>query len=568
MKKVSSFSFLRIANGLIFLIAHCLIFPNVGFCQVPTVILNGKSIEDFIPLHSEKYVEPTLLPEVDIAAVLAEDAANGVEIPRFGIKIPTLISKTDGEAEHYGGFIIWKKSFAAHDAKSLNLELTDLYLPDGATMYVYNSTETMFSGPIERKHVYEGKYSTDVISGNEVIVEVILPKEAYPSFAINISNVIYGFQDIGGFQEKTAQDREYNDSQLCNIDVNCPAGSGWGNQRDAVALILKDNIRSCSGALVNNSCQNFDPFFLTAFHCLGGASGYLNWTFRFNYDSPNPVVPTCRGLEPTIWITYSGANLRASWNTTDFALLELSGSIKNQSTIALAGWNRNASIPTQTLTAIHHPVGDVKKISIDNDPLNASNPNFWRVNQWDAGLVEPGSSGSPLFDASQLIIGQLYGGDKNIGCLNGGGLIDNNDYGRLSVSWTGGGTKPTRLVDWLGANGNPQTLSAIRAPFIDGTSPVCTSNKTFSLNNIDPSRTVTWAVLPTNLFATGSGAATSGSGTIATLRAASSSRSGPATISFTIDPLSNCNGPILVSIPIWVGAPNQGKRIKNHYNLM
>lgn len=135
MKKVSDFSFLGRANGLIFLTVCCLILPNLALSQVPTVVLNGNSITDFIPLHSEKYVEPTLLPEVDITTVLAEDAANGVEIPRFGVKISTTISKTDGETEDYGSFIIWKKSFAALGAKSLNFEFTDLDLPDGAEMY-------------------------------------------------------------------------------------------------------------------------------------------------------------------------------------------------------------------------------------------------------------------------------------------------------------------------------------------------------------------------------------------------------------------------------------------------
>jgi hypothetical protein len=554
MKKVSDFSFLGRANSFVFLTVCCLNFSDVGFSQVPTVVLNGNSIADFIPLHSEKYVEPALLPEVDIAAVLAEDLANGVEIPRFGIKIPTAVSKNDGEAENYGGFIIWKKSFTAPDAKSLNFEFTDLFLPDGARMYVYNATETMYSGPIERKHVYEGKYSTDVIRGNEVIVEVIIPKEAYPFFEINISNVIYGFQDIGGFQDKTIHDRAYNDSGTCNVDVNCPAGAGWGNQRDAVALVIT-GIGTCSGALINNSCQDFDPFLLTAFHCLSGASGFLNWTFRFNYNSPNPTTPACRGAEPTSWLTYSGANLRASWAASDFALLELTGSIIGQSTTALAGWNRETTASTNG-TSIHHPHGDVKKIStyntpatrVDNTPL-VPGTLHWRVT-WNEGVTEPGSSGSPLFDQNSRIVGQLSGGPSICG-----GTTLQDFYGRFDNSWTGGGTSTTRLSDWLGANGNPQTLNAIRPPFINGTSPVCTSNKTFSLTNLEPGRTATWAVSPANLFATGSGAATSGSGTTATLRAASSSAYGSATLTFTIDAISGCNTAIPVTIPVWVGKP-------------
>jgi hypothetical protein len=65
------------------------------------------------------------------------------------------------------------------------------------------------------------------------------------------------------------------------------------------------------------------------------------------------------------------------------------------------------------------------------------------VVDWDQGTTEGGSSGSPLFDPSHRVIGQLHGGYAACG---------NNSsdwYGRLSVSWNGGGTSSTRLRDHL-----------------------------------------------------------------------------------------------------------------------
>ena len=62
---------------------------------------------------------------------------------------------------------------------------------------------------------------------------------------------------------------------------------------------------------------------------------------------------------------------------------------------------------------------------------------------WDHGATEGGSSGSPLFDQDGRIIGQLHGGDSF--CYEGG----SDWYGRLSRSWTGGGTASTGLKDWL-----------------------------------------------------------------------------------------------------------------------
>ena len=377
-------------------------------------------------------------------------------------------------------------------------------------------------------------------------MEAIVPKHSFEAFKIAINTVVHGFQ----YSEVT--DRIYGASQLCEVDVNCPAGAGFGNERDAVCKIFSGTAELCSGSLVSNDCQDLRSFVLTANHCLTSAPITANWVFRFNYDSPNPTAPTCRGSDATTWITYSGANLRANWATTDFALVEMTGSIIGQPTLAVAGWNRATTVPTQIVTAIHHPVGDVKKISSDDEPLGTGNPSFWRIDQWDNGLVEPGSSGSPLFDAAHRVIGQLQGGDNNIGCLNGGSLVDNNDYGRFDVSWTGGGTAATRLSDWLGASGTPPTtINTIPVPIVSGTDPVCSaSSQTFTLTDNVPGRTATWLVTPSSLFVTASG-----SGNTASLQASNSSVSGLATLTFTISAGSGCST-ISVTRQIWVGKPD------------
>jgi hypothetical protein len=156
-----------------------------------------------------------------------------------------------------------------------------------------------------------------------------------------------------------------------------------------------------------------------------------------------------------------------------------------------------------------------------------------------------------LFNQSNRIIGDLAGGPSACGAE-----VLQDFYGRFDDSWTGGGTAPTRLLDWLGASPNTTvTTNTIRSPYIAGTGPICTVNKTFALANIVPGRTATWTVSPTALFATGAGAATSGTGTSATLRAAPNSVSGLATLTFTISASTGC-APIPVSIQIWVGKPD------------
>tara|TARA_Y100001970_G_C14213803_1_gene848479 strand:- start:1126 stop:2412 length:1287 start_codon:yes stop_codon:yes gene_type:complete len=118
-----------------------------------------------------------------------------------------------------------------------------------------------------------------------------------------------------------------------------------------------------------------------------------------------------------------------------------------------AGWDRSSSSP-QVSAGVHHPGGAPKKINYDNndtaysDGWYSSNTH-WRLS-WDEGGTEGGSSGSPLFDENKLIVGQLHGGSGE--CGNG-----TDYYGKISTSWTGGGTSTTRLSNWLDPNGTGQT---------------------------------------------------------------------------------------------------------------
>lgn len=143
-------------------------------------------------------------------------------------------------------------------------------------MYVYNKTGTMVSGPVTNLQVYERQYATDAINGEEVLLEVIIPKETFKDFDIQINNVIHGFKN------DVVTPRAYNDSETCNIEINCT--TGWENERDAVAIIFTTSGGTASGVLVNNGCQDLRSFFLTAEHVYSLGGSLANWVFRFNYD--------------------------------------------------------------------------------------------------------------------------------------------------------------------------------------------------------------------------------------------------------------------------------------------
>ena len=143
----------------------------------------------------------------------------------------------------------------------------------------------------------------------------------------------------------------------------------------------------------------------------------------FNYESSG-----CTNQDGPTNMTVSGSTLLANSGNSDFALLELNEEPPENYNVHFSGWDVTGNTPN-TPVCIHHPSGDIKKITFDYD--NASNAgNYWDINQWEDGTTEPGSSGSPLFDGtSHRIVGQLYGGTAS--CTS----ITYDTYGKTSSSW-------------------------------------------------------------------------------------------------------------------------------------
>jgi hypothetical protein len=85
-----------------------------------------------------------------------------------------------------------------------------------------------------------------------------------------------------------------------------------------------------------------------------------------------------------------------------------------------AGWNSAESGGSFPYINIHHPLASVKRINISN--ANPVLKNFvvsgatfyenchWNVAYWRVGSTDVGSSGSPLFDSENLLVGILSGG--------------------------------------------------------------------------------------------------------------------------------------------------------------
>jgi len=411
----------------------------------------------------QKAVEQWLFTQPNIAALQAEDALiddQGIAPWRFGFNNHTNINTTNAGSwfDLPNGARLWLVKVKCEGALTVNLTFEQTTIPEGNQLFVYNTTKDFILGAFTQEHIYDGQLGTELIPGEEAIIEYyVAPKNNYGH--IQVATVTHGYRTANEFMEKA-----FGSSGSCNMNVNCPDGLLWTPQRNSAVMLVSGSSGFCSGALINNTQNDGKPYVLTANHCY---SNPANWIFRFNWQSTTCSNP---GTSPTFQ-SLSGAVLRSRRTPSDFCLVEITGGLVN-GTVPLdynpffAGWDNSGTIPTTTVS-IHHPSGDIKKIAFDDNPATISQAmgsteanSTWTV-QWDRNTTtEGGSSGSPLFDQSRRIIGQLWGGGAS--CQN---LTAPDYYGRVSSSWEPAGSNSTnQLKHWL----DPLNSGAA---FIDGFDP-------------------------------------------------------------------------------------------------
>lgn len=428
-------------RSMLILCALILLLPGFSFAQIS----EGGTPPSFTTNVKSSIASISLRP-VDNSLLLAQDEAelSKDEPLPFGFPHEVAYDMTNAgiwERLPDGGRL-WRLRVECPEAYSINLVYRKFWLPPGAQFFVYNEDRSMVIGAFTARNNKEyGTFATQPVRGDVSILEYYEPPDAAAPGVIAIERVVHAYRNL--FDWEVAKDLlDFGSSGACNNNVNCPVGDEWQDDKRAVAMILTSGgWRLCTGALVNNVREDLTPYFLTANHCLGGEE---SWIFMFNYESP-----TCSNVDGPTWMTLQGSILRANYYNSDFALLELVEDPPDSYSVYYAGWSA-IDEPAQSTVGIHHPSGDIKKISFDYDPVVStnyaagSNGSHWRVAQWDDGTTEPGSSGSPLFDSlTHRIIGQLHGGTASCASLT------SDYYGKFAKSWDVGATAATRLKDWL-----------------------------------------------------------------------------------------------------------------------
>ena len=372
----------------------------------------------------------------DLTALQEEDKATAKfkDAPwRFGIEHDVLWnSLEEGIWTQEQGFDVWRLGVRADLTKSWSFHLSQFDIPKGGVLFVWNEDRSAFLGSFNHENMkkWDG-FAIGVIEGEGAVLEYHQPQTLDTKPTIEIGQVVQGYRSLLIRQNELllvkSSQGPFGNSGACNINVNCPEGADWQTEKKAVALIVNGGFAACTGSLVNNTANDGTPYFLTANHCLGNPN---TWTYYFNHESS-----TCSGSTGPTDNSISGGSLLVSDGGSDVALIQLSEAPPASWNIEYAGWDASGATP-ENATGIHHPSGDVKKICFEeNSPYESSTggAQVWWIDAWEAGVTEPGSSGSPLFDQNHRIIGQLYGGAAACsGSVNNGAY---DFYGRFNISW-------------------------------------------------------------------------------------------------------------------------------------
>ncbi len=396
------------------------------------------------------------------------------------IPVSLSLMKDGNTKELPGGEKITTLYIKASGALALVSCYSHFYIPEGGKLFLYNAEKTHLIGAFTEKTNPTGDiYSTEFIAGDEFVIEYVHPQNHTEDPRIEISDIGYGYNHM------RVKSTGVGTSGKCNVDINCTEGNNWQSEKKSVVQINQKIGRSwyiCTGSLVNNTAEDYTPYILTAYHCSTGGgqstsdSDYKLWQFTFNLEATEckgRVSAISRSLVGCIKVAESPLN-----GGSDGLLLRLDDEVPNDYNPYYNGWDRTNNAP-QRGVSIHHPSADFKKISTFTETAThetyrdsqstGKKEAFWNVyfvaTENGHGITEGGSSGSPLYNESQLVTGTLTGGTSSCTILDGENL-----YGKLHAHWdvmgsfldpVGDGTASTlKGLNKGGDYPSPQSLSA------------------------------------------------------------------------------------------------------------
>ncbi len=347
------------------------------------------------------------------------------------------------------GELVWRVELVSPGAFSLGVLFERFDLPRGAQVFLYDPLHRHVLGAYgESTESPNGMLAVQPLRGERVVIEYVEPAGTLARPALVVGSLVHDYLDVlGRMAQGSVQ------ALGCLLDINCPHGTTHQDIKRAVVWMCGGG-GCCSGSILNNTAEDATPYMMTAEHCGNMTNGF----FVFDYERTG-----CAAGPSSQAKSLSGATQLAVTNQYDGQLYRLNQSIPASYEPFYAGWSLATQLSAPAY-GISHPSGLPKKLQIDwQAPFLLSTR--WNV-EFDIGAVQPGSSGSPLFDRDERVIGS---------CSTGaGGCSAFSNYGRFDQFYA-----IRNLATWLDPLG--WGLSGI-----DGYDPIAPYAKTYNGASTNP----------------------------------------------------------------------------------
>jgi len=375
------------------------------------------------------------------------------------------------------GYKVWRTGIVSPDAAAISIVFTLFNIPSGAKLFLYNPSQSIVLGSFSSiNNNVNGVLPIRPLASDTIIVEYQEPETLASGNSLKgelkIGYASHNFVDTNGYLKKTNPDGGISCSpQIMSVDAENPVIG-------AVCLIYTTtqyNAYYSSGSLINNYKNK--PYVISSYHCFDEEYEKSSIFFFQNHEPKEGVWGSSE-------LSIAGASKVAASDTLDFALVELNQMPPADYRPYFAGWDaQEESGYLNPYKCLHHPNGDFTKYSSSQNRVVQAQPDFerslfcyktfWKVENWNIGATQGGSSGSPLFNSDNKIIGCLTGGSSS--CT----YQKNDYYYMLSKAWSFYSDYSKQLKHWLVPSG-----SSVKS--MDGADPYASTNGSCSrVSNID-----------------------------------------------------------------------------------
>lgn len=410
---------------------------------------------------TEMHVMPPLTKEErDFIEAQYSPSAIGVyrefQVPiRFDLD-KTLIPAVNDEFQAFGGRLtrvdentmVWTIQFRSEGADELRVYFSEGYFPFGVKVNLFSKNDYAFNQYQMRGMLDEYGFYTTTTFAEWVTIQVVIPIEVIDEpLYFTISGIVHS-------ESKYIENFLLNH---CIEDAMCAQANSFthiNNLRLSAAqltFVVGGGSFICSGGLLNDQrAKDLQPYLLTANHCFSTQTSAASLEARFDFRTTS-----CNGANNPAVILINGSNLIATNSQSDFTLVLLRGNPALPRWYL--GWTTAAPSNLSTLHSVHHPGGQRQRytrLTLYTSPSHtcASRPTtHYHYSRNVVGESFGGSSGAPVVNASNQVIGQNWGR-----CFETGD--DNCAYSTYHVVWGkwSSSYNNNNLQFWLGASPGAQ----------------------------------------------------------------------------------------------------------------